>query len=242
MKQVVLITGATSGLGLSLAKRFVARGDRVFGVSKTKKHWRRAEREIGNPRDFHLFQIDVSSEPSVRSLFPQIRSKAGRLDILINNAGYGGALRRIEKESLQEFQNHLSQNLISVFLMCKYALPIFQRQKRGWIINLSSYAGKRAVPRMGAYSASKFGVVALTQSIAKENPNAGLRCITICPGGMSTQMREKLFGREDAARQQSPDFVADKILEILEGKIHVPFGGDVVIRHRVVSIHPLPEA
>ena len=127
--------------------------------------------------------------------------------------------------------------------MCKYTLPLLKEQKRGWIINIASMAGKRAVPSLGAYSVAKFGVTALTQSIAKENPSAGFRCITVCPGGMNTEMRAKLFGRKDAERQQSADFVADKILEILDGKIQVESGGDLVIRHgRITAINPLPEA
>lgn len=242
MASIVVITGAASGLGFSLSERFLARGDTVYGVTQTKRNWAEAKRRLVNAARFRLKSVDVSSERQVKSFLSKVYRETGRIDILINNAGYANPPVRTEKETLLEFQNNFTHNLLSTFLMCKYTLPIFQKQKEGWIINISSMAGKRAVPRLSAYSASKFGVVALTQSIAKENPEAGFRCIAVCPGGMNTRMRAKLFGREDASSQQSPDFVADKILEIISDRLTVPSGGDIAIRHgKVTAINPPPE-
>lgn len=240
MNRVVLITGAASGLGLSLSERFVRCGDRVYGVTQSKRHWKLAKERIPESKKFFLTQADVSSEIRVKQFVSTIRRETGRIDILINNAGYANRPLRTEEETLNEFKRNLNHNLLSTFLMCKYTLPLFKEQKEGWLINISSLAGKRAVPRLSAYSASKFGVVALTQCIAKENPEPRFKCIAVCPGGINTEMREKVFG--DASRQQSADFVADKILEILQGKIDVPSGGDIVIRHnQVTAIHPPPE-
>jgi len=243
MNQVVIVTGAASGLGLSLAERFVNADARVYGATKSKRHWKDARRRISNAQSFSLDQLDLSRELNVRRFIAKIFKKEGRIDIVINNAGYAGRPKTIEKEGLKELEKHLTDNLITTFLMSKYTIPVFRNQKRGWLINIASMAGKRAVPRLGSYSASKFGVLALTQSIAKENLNVGFRAVTVCPGGMNTEMRSRLFGTADAARQQSPDFVADKILEILDGKIHVSSGGDVVIRHsQVTEINEPPEA
>ena len=167
MNQIVVITGAGSGLGLSLAKKFVARGDMVYGVTKTKRNWKQAKERLSQRDNFFLYQADVSQEPQVRQFVSKVFKQATRIDILINNAGYANPPIRTEEESLGEFQKNLSHNLLSTFLMCKYFLPIFQKQKRGWIVNIASMAGKRAVPLLSGYSASKFGVLALTQSIAK---------------------------------------------------------------------------
>ena len=102
-------------------------------------------------------------------------------------------------------------------------------------------AGQRAVPRLAVYSAAKFGVLALSQAVAKENANIDFKCLTVCPGGMNTEMRANLFGWEDASRQQSPAFVADTIYDIYRNKIKVESGGDIVIRHgKVTAIHPCP--
>lgn len=243
MNRIAILTGAAAGLGRSLTVRLLRAGWTVYGTTRTQKHWKQLKKNLGgSAKNLFLHQFDAILESKVRAFVSKIYRETGRIDLLINNAGYGGTLKRIEDETLSHFQRHLASNLLSTFLMCKYTLPILKKQKKGWIMNISSMAGKRAVPSMGAYSASKFGVIALSQSIAKENPHSVFKCITVCPGGMNTQMRVRLFGREDASRQQSPDFVADKVMEILSGKIAVPSGGDVVIRHHQISMNPPPEA
>lgn len=241
MPQVVLITGASRGLGLALALRFLSRGDRVFGISRSKRHWAEALKKTQNSSHFSLAALDIQSEAAVKKYIQNLKRKAGRIDILINNAGYGGTLSRVENLPLREFERHLRANLLGTFLFCKHTLPIFRRQKGGLLLNIASMAAKRAVPRLAAYSAAKFGVLALGQAIAKENLDIFFKCITVCPGGMNTQMRSSLFGEEDARRQQSPDFVADIILQIVEDKIKLETGSDITIRHsKVTDIHVPP--
>lgn len=242
--RIIVISGASTGLGLSLASRFLKAEDTVYGVTRTRNHWDLAKKNLSNhSSSFFLYQLDCSREAEVKQFFSTVRKQAGKIDLLVNNAGYANRPVRFEKETLKEFEKNLSDNLISTFLMCKHALPIFLKQKDGWIINISSTAGKRAVPGMAAYSAAKFGVLALSQSIAKENLSAGFKCITVCPGGMNTAMRVKVFGKEDAEKQQSADFVADKILEMIDGKIAVESGGDLCIRHgKITAVNPPPEA
>ena len=243
MSKVALVTGASSGLGLSLSNKFVDAGSIVFGVSRTKKKWKTAIQKVGKTNRFFLVQADLTQESQVKRLIAMICKKAGRIDVLVNNAAYGGGLATVATLSVLEFQKHLSHNLLSAFLMCKHSIPFFRKQKSGLIINVSSMAGKRAVPRLAAYSASKFGVLALSQCVAKENSDAGLKCITICPGGMNTKMRAQIFGKEDANKQQSTDFVAGVILRIIQGEIPVDSGGDVVIRHgQITAVNPPPPA
>ena len=95
------------------------------------------------------------------------------------------------------------------------------------------------MPGLFSYSASKFGVLALSQCIAKENENSKLKCFTVCPGGMNTPMREKVF--KDAAKQQSPEFVAEVIMEAICGDLRVDSGGDIVIRNgKITALNPVP--
>ncbi len=243
MNPVVIITGASRGLGLCLAERFVKAGGVVFGTSLTRKSWESARKRISDRKKFRLFLLDITREAGVKRFISKIRRICGRIDVLINCAGYVGRLAPIEDESLREFEKNIAVNLTGPFLMCKYVLPVFRARKKGWMINISSMAGKRAVPRLGAYSAGKFGLVALTQAIAKENPGGQFKCITVCPGGMNTEMRVNLFGRKDAERQQTPEFVAEKIMEIIYGRIEMESGWDIVIRHgKVTAINPLPGA
>jgi NAD(P)-dependent dehydrogenase (short-subunit alcohol dehydrogenase family) len=137
----------------------------------------------------------------------------------------------------------LKQNLEAAFLVCKHAIPEMKKQSRALIINVSSMAGVRAVPRIAPYSAAKSGVIALSQAIAKENAGTGLQCITVCPGGMNTDMRIGLFGVGDASRQQTPEFVADIVAQIAEEKITVLSGGHIIVRHsKITGIFPPPPA
>ncbi len=242
MNRVVVITGASRGLGLELARKFIKAGDKVFGISRTRKHWAAARRSVGS-KNFELSCGDMTSEKKVRELLTKIARRARRIDILVNNAGYCGPLARIEKIFPAELMEHLKQNLLSAFLMCKYAIPLMVKQDRALILNVSSMAGTRAVPRLFPYSAAKSGVLALSQSVAKENDGTGLRCLTVCPGGMNTEMRRELFGAEDAAKQQTPEFVAGVVEQIVDNKIEVLSGGHIVIRHgKITGIFPPPAA
>ncbi len=240
--KVIVITGASSGLGLSLSKKFIDSGATVFGLTKTKKHWKNAQERIDNPSRFQLFQVDVTNESKIRNFFSTTIKKTLSLDLVINNAGYGGTLSTVDQLELSEFEQHVNQNLYSAFLTSKYSLPIFRKQGRGYIINISSMAGKRAVPKLAAYSASKFAVVALSQCIAKENTDFDFKCIAVCPGGMNTFMRASLFSQEDAEKQQTTEFVAGVILKIFQGLILVDSGGDVIVRHGQVITNPCPQA
>ena len=242
MNRVVVITGASRGLGLELARKFVNAGDKVFGISKTRKHWAAARKAVGS-KDFELLCGDVTSEKKVKELLTKIFRHSHRIDVLINNAGYCGPLTRIEETPAEELTEHLKQNLVSAFLMCKYAIPLMEQHDQSLILNISSMAGTRAVPRLFSYSASKFGVLALSQAIAKENDGTGLRCFTVCPGGMNTEMRRELFGDEDAAKQQAPEFVAGVIEQIVEGQLEVLSGGHIVIRYgKITGNFPPPAA
>jgi NAD(P)-dependent dehydrogenase (short-subunit alcohol dehydrogenase family) len=240
MTRIIVITGASRGLGLALAGKFVDLGDTVFGISRTRHYWLAAKKVVPSGR-FKLLAGDITSEKTVKALLAGIKRRAGRIDILINNAGFWTPIANVETVSLKEFREHFKQNLETVFLMCKHAIPIMKKQPRALIMNVSSMAGVRAVPRLAAYSAAKFGVLALSQAIAKEDPETGLHCITVCPGGMNTDMRKGLFGAEDAARQQTPEFVAGIMAQIAEGKIKVLSGGHIIIRHsKIAGIFPPP--
>ena len=238
MNRIIVITGASRGLGLALAKQFVDLGDTVFGISRTRKYWPVAKQAV--PSDhFKLLAGDITSEKTVKTLLAGIKRRAGRIDILINNVGYCAPLAPVEKISLKEFRKHFKQNLDTAFLMCKYAIPLMKKQPHALIMNVSSMAGIRAVPRLVSYSAAKSGVLALSQAIAKENSETGLHCLTVCPGGMNTEMRRQLFGVENAVRQQMPEFVADIMVQVADGKISVLSGGHIIIRHsKIAGVFP----
>lgn len=242
-KKIAIITGASTGLGLSLSLKLLHDGYLVHGISCTQTHWKTAIESANFSSNFCLHQIDVTNETEVKLFFDGIKKREEQFNLLINNAGYASIPIRLENITTEEFKKNIDVNLYGTFLMCKYALPIMQNNKQGTIINISSMAGKRAVPELSVYSASKFGVVALSQAIAKENIKNDIKCFTVCPGGMRTEMRAKLYGSEDASRQQTTDYVADVIMQTISGEINIDSGGDIVIRHsKITAINPVPLA
>lgn len=232
-RKTAVVTGASRGLGLELSKRLIENGWTVFGVSRTTEHWSAARKKIVS-KNFHLIVSDVASANSVAGLFYAVKKITPKIDLLVNSAAYGGKLERIEETSPEEFEAHLRGNLLSVFLMCRAALPFLKKSKSAFVMNVSSMAGVRAVPRIAGYSASKFGVLALTEALAKENPE-WLKVVTVCPGGMNTKMRSDLFGKADALRQQTPGFVADKMMQVLTGEIPLVTASHIVIRHSHIT-------
>jgi meso-butanediol dehydrogenase/(S,S)-butanediol dehydrogenase/diacetyl reductase len=239
MSKTVLITGASRGLGLALSRKFLDAGWKVYGISRTRKYWKPALAQLPAQAQISFHAADLTSESQVKKLPALFKGK--KLDLVINNAGYGGDLLRLEETSTAEYQKIMNGNVLSAFLMCKYFVPFFRKQKYGTIFNISSMAGQRAVPKLAAYSIAKFGVLALSQAVAKENLDIPIKALTVCPGGMNTEMRAKIFGKEDAACQQSTEFVSQTIFDVYQNKIEVESGGDIVIRHgKITAIHPCP--
>jgi NAD(P)-dependent dehydrogenase (short-subunit alcohol dehydrogenase family) len=242
LNRIVVVTGASTGLGLVLAKLFVEAGDVVYGTSKTKKNWKSAAHALNSP-NFQLKQLDSSIESDVKRFISRIIKKRRKIDILINNAGYVSTLSNVQDHKLSDLKRNMSDNFYTAFLMSKHVLRHMWKENAGLILNIASMAGWRAVPRLSGYSASKFAVRALTEAVAKENDDTNIKCITICPGGMNTRMRAKVFGEKDAKRQQSAEFVGKKIFEIAQKKLKVKSGETVAIRHsRISGIYPLPQA
>ncbi len=241
--KIAIITGAGKGLGEDTARVLAAEGAKVIVCSRNKNDLIKVCHDISSKGGYCEYSVvDVTSESKVNKFIDQIIKRHKKIDIIINNAGYVNKWEPIEKNTPEDFDACFKTNLYSIFYFMKKALPIMKKQKEGAIINISSFAGKRGVPNIAAYSASKFAVIGLTQSVAKESKESNIYCISVCPGGMDTQMRVKLLGNEDAHKQQSPEFVAGVIRDILVGKTKVPNGGDIVIRHgEITSINEAPE-
>ena len=186
--------------------------------------------------------IDLTNESKVEQYVDRIASSVGKIDILINNAGVAQDLSLVEELGYEEFQSVIKDNVMNTFNMIKYVLPIMKKQNSGIIINVSSRSGRRGVPRLSAYCAAKFAVRGLTESVAKEVENNNIRCISISPGGVNTEMRRKLFGDEDAENQQPTSRIINIITKILSEQIQVPNGADVLIVKDKDPIIKVPES
>ncbi len=134
MNRTVLITGASRGLGLALAVRFAGRGDQVFAVSRTQRHWKQAEQVLPDSGLVTWIEADVTREADVKKIFRIIRKEAGELHLVINNAGYGGKLAAIEKTPTLEWRRHLDANLTAAFFVSREALPLMRKSGGGQLL------------------------------------------------------------------------------------------------------------
>jgi NAD(P)-dependent dehydrogenase (short-subunit alcohol dehydrogenase family) len=185
LSRVVLITGASSGLGRSCAERLAAEGYRVYGTSR-RATWPKAGAFEDSPPNLPiLIPMDVSDEDSVTDGIHRILEREGRLDIVVNNAGIGIA-GSIENTSVGEARALFETNFFGVHRVCRAALPAMRARRSGLIVNISSLAGRVTIPFQGFYSASKYSLEALTEALRMEVAALGVRVTMIEPGDFAT--------------------------------------------------------
>ncbi len=234
--KIVVLTGASSGIGYSLLNYFIKEGARVYGSSRNERELTTESKQECN---FEL--LDLADELNVERYVKTILQKENRIDILINNAGVAHNLALVEEISSEMLNSVVRDNLLPTFNMMKYTIPIMRKNNSGTIINISSRAGRRAVPKLSAYTAAKFAVRGLTESVAKEVQDTGIKCISISPAGVNTGMRAMVFGQEDAENQQDTSRINEVISRILSGSLEVSNGSDIVIIKDKEPIIRVPE-
>jgi len=181
--KVAIVTGGSRGIGRAIVERFLAEGASVVTNAR--------ELPADLPRNLNLLFLsaDVSKATDVERLFAHTLERFGGLDILVNNAGIQ-LEKTIEQTSEAEFDRVIAVNLKGVFLCAKAALAPMRRRGGGSIVNIGSYDGFVADPGLAVYCASKGGVHALSRAIAVDHGADGIRCNTICPGWIKTEMSE----------------------------------------------------
>ena len=234
--KIVVLTGASSGIGYSLLNYFIKEGARVYGSSRNER-----ELTTENKQECNFELLDLADELNVEKYVKTILQKENRIDILINNAGVAHNLALVEEINSEMLNSVVRDNLLPTFNMMKYTIPIMKKNNSGTIINISSRAGRRAVPKLSAYTAAKFAVRGLTESVAKELQDTGIKCISISPAGVNTGMRAMVFGQEDAENQQDTSRINEVISRILSGSLDVSNGSDIVIIKGKEPIIRVPE-
>jgi NAD(P)-dependent dehydrogenase (short-subunit alcohol dehydrogenase family) len=201
--KIALITGAASGIGLETAQRFAAEGASVILADKAEDLLGAALAAVRRHGGQHqALVLDVTSEEGWINIIQRIQASHGRLDVLVNNAGYG-RFQSIEETSFADWRAILAVNLDSVFLGTRYSLPLLARSGKGSIVNISSIRGLVAGPGTGAYCASKAGVKLFTKSTALECAAAGngVRANSVHPGQVETPLLAAAM--TDPARRRS---------------------------------------
>jgi meso-butanediol dehydrogenase/(S,S)-butanediol dehydrogenase/diacetyl reductase len=196
--KVAVVTGGSRGIGRAIAIRLVREGALVTVASRTAPVDTNVDALVWHP-------ADVSRSNDVESLVQTTVSKFGGIDILVNNAGI-----QIEKSVVEttdaDWEQLAGVNMKGIFLCCRNAIRVMQRQHQGVIINIGSISATRADSKMAIYNASKAFVHGLTRSIAVDHGPDGIRCNAICPGWIITEMATKVFAQAvdpDQARREA---------------------------------------
>jgi short-subunit dehydrogenase len=222
MKKIFL-TGASSGIGLAIAKALVARGHEVWGTS----------RDIGRvpemPR-MHAIALDLSNRHSIAEGFHGALEQAGRFDVLINNAG-SGHFSPAESLSNEELANQFQILLFAQVELMRLALASMRGQKRGLIINVSSLASRLPVPFMAAYNAAKAALASFTMSMQLERENANVQLVDLQPGDICTSFNDAVIKTEtedprvakvwkvvdrNLKAAPKPELVAQRVLQLID--------------------------
>jgi 3-oxoacyl-[acyl-carrier protein] reductase len=222
--KVVIVTGATRGIGRAIAERMLAEGASVALCGRTQQSIDRALSALGASdkaiadRIFSM-PADVSDIEDVRRFVTAVNARFGRIDVLVNNAG-AGVFRGVADLSPEEWQRMIGLNLTGAYYCCHEVLPIFRHWRGGDIINISSLAGKNAFAGGAAYNASKFGLNGFSEAMMLDYRNEGIRVSTIMPGSVDTDFGGKQPAAETehqrTAWKTAPEDIAEIVVTLLK--------------------------
>jgi NAD(P)-dependent dehydrogenase (short-subunit alcohol dehydrogenase family) len=215
MSKVWLITGAARGLGRSVAEAVLAAGDRLVATSRDPSRLAALQERHGD--QLRTAVLDVTDADAARAAVQTAVDGFGRLDVLVNNAGFGH-LAPFEQMPDDDFRSQLDTNFYGVVNLTRAALPIMRRQRSGHIINVSSVGGRMATPGLSAYQAAKWAVGGFTEVLAQELAALGIKVVSVEPGAIRT-------GWAEIARGHMPELLPDyeptigAVQEVIAGRI-----------------------
>jgi NAD(P)-dependent dehydrogenase (short-subunit alcohol dehydrogenase family) len=224
-KQVVLITGASSGFGRLIAETLARQNFHVFATMRNVngKNATAAQemRELAKREStaLQVLELDVTDDGSVERAVSEVAAKGGRIDVLVNNAGFG-ITDLVETVPMPQAQRQFDVNVFGILRMNRAVLPHMKRQKSGLLLHVSSGAGRVVIPGMGLYCASKFAMEALAEAYRYELASQGIDSVVIEPGAYATPIMEKLEEGDDPGRKEGYGETAEipgMILEKLRG-------------------------
>jgi len=207
--QVVVVTGAGSGIGKTIALDFLRSGARVAGVGRRASGGSAFDDFHKSHQQFIWIRADISREPDVRRMVRQVLKTFGRVDILINNAGVRGPTTPVTTLSAKDWREVLETNLTGAFLCARECVKDMIKRRRGRIINISSMAGRMAYPLRASYAASKWGLIGFTVTLAQEAGAHNIQVNAVCPGPVEGDAIEEVI----AARSRTLEVPADKVLQ-----------------------------
>jgi NAD(P)-dependent dehydrogenase (short-subunit alcohol dehydrogenase family) len=215
--QTVIVTGCSSGFGLKIAVTLARNGFRVFATMRDLRKRAALDKALaaaGVGAD--ILALDVNDKASIETAVAAVLAQAGRIDALVNNAGFGlGGF--IEDMSLDDYRRQMETNFFGVVAVTKAVLPHMRRQRSGRIVNMSSIGGRAANPVISAYAASKFAVEGFSESLAFEGSFFNVRVVLVEPGAFKTEIVDS--NRQIVAGARDPNSPYAEATKAFEAKI-----------------------
>jgi NAD(P)-dependent dehydrogenase (short-subunit alcohol dehydrogenase family) len=197
--RTALVTGASRGIGREIARTFAAHGADVAVVARSAEPLQTLAEEISaTGRTCVVIVADVLAEDAAQRIADEARTGLGSIDILVNNAGGNSFMSPVVGMRPSGWRKTMSLNLDVIFALTQAVLPSMTEAQRGSIINVASVAGLRGSPLMAHYGAAKAGLISLTQSLAIETAQAGIRVNALVPGWIDTELTDFLRSNEAA--------------------------------------------
>lgn len=208
--RVALVTGASRGIGAAIGEALLEAGFSVVGISRRIQKGSAAQTTV--PSSYLAMTCDVTVEAEVSRLIKEIDARYGRLDMVVNNAGIG-YVEPLAETPLDHWKSTLDVNLTGAFLVSQYAIPLLRKSGQGHIFNMASVAGRKGFAGWGAYSASKFGLLGLTEVLREELRSDGVKVTAVIAGATDTPFWDVLQTGFDRSRMIPAKDVAKAILE-----------------------------
>lgn len=203
MRQVALITGCSSGIGYETSLALARSGFCTYAGVRNMKNSDILEKKIAKEKlDLNILQLDVNDKSSIDNAINRIKTEEKRIDVLINNAGYG-LVGFFEELGLDEIRKQFETNFFGVLNVTKKVIPIMREQNRGTIINLSSGAGQVGFPGISAYVSTKFAIEGFSESLMYELFPFGIRVIIIEPGVIKTNFFNNCIVSDESSKKGS---------------------------------------
>jgi uncharacterized protein len=217
----VVITGASSGIGLSIATLCAERGANLVLLARRLDVLEEIQKDLQERFSVSVlvYKLDVSNTDEVKNVFAKVMNELGRIDVLVNNAGYG-VFNAAHEASIEEVKGMFGVNVVGLIACTSMVLPMMRENRSGHIINIASQAGKIATPKSSIYSATKHAVLGYTNSLRMELSDLHITVTAVNPGPIETNFfniadEEGTYVKSVERYMLKPEFVARKVVDAM---------------------------